>query len=52
MLIKNFLEIPYRTIPKEIYEKYSLDTWVKTLTGEIELNNYIGNNFIDKLIFD
>ena len=49
---KNFLEIPYRTIPKEIYEKYSLDTWVKTLTGEIELSNYIGNNFIDKLIFD
>lgn len=49
---KNFLEIPYRTIPKEIYEKYSLDTWVKTLTGEIVLNNYIGDYDINSLYFE
>lgn len=49
---EKFLDIPYRPIPEEIYEKYSLYTWVKTLTGETKLNNYIGNYFISDLNFD
>ena len=33
------------------YKKYSLDTWVKTLTGEITLNNYLGKYDIKKIEF-
>lgn len=35
-----------------VYEKYTLNTWVKTLMGEIVLNNYIGDYDINSLYFE
>lgn len=46
-----FLDKPYIEIDTDIYKKYSLDTWVKTLTGEITLNNYLGKYDIKKIEF-
>lgn len=37
-----FLSTPYVPIREDIYQKYSLTTWCKTLTGEIPLHNYLG----------
>lgn len=47
----NFFNNEFKEINTEIYEKYSLETWTKTLTGEIALNNYIGKYDIGELLF-
>lgn len=49
---EDFLDTPYQKISEEIYEKYSLTTWVRTLAGEIKLNNYIGDYDIESLKFE
>ncbi len=48
----SFLDKPYIDISGDIYEKYSLDTWVAAITEQIELPNYIGDNRIEGLSFD
>lgn len=52
MIDSAFFSKPYKEIPESIYEKYSLDIWVKTLTGEIILNNYVGNYEITNMKFE
>lgn len=32
-LDKSFFETPYQKLPSEVYEKYTLDNWVKTVFG-------------------
>lgn len=51
LLDKTFFDIPQKRIKNDIYEKYSLEHWVKTITGLIEVSNYIGNYKIGKLEF-
>lgn len=51
-LKEEFVKCDYKTIDRNIYEKYSLQTWIKTLTGEVMLNNYIGNYKLEDLNFE
>lgn len=35
---KTFFELPYQKLSKDIYEKYSLKSWIKTIFSEDQLN--------------
>jgi len=51
LLTNDFLQTSYEEIDETIYEKYSINTWVKTLIGTLELNNYLGNYDINTISF-
>lgn len=52
LLNVDFLKSSYHHIPHDILYKYSLKTWVKVITGVMDVPNYIGNNNILLLDFD
>lgn len=43
-----FVKTPYKAIDDNIYEKYSLHNWARTLVGEKKLDNYL----VDRVIND